>query len=114
MENSDIREASDVSVVLTTFPDTTTAETVMHMLLAEQLIACATLLPGATSLYAWQGEFTRATEVQVLVKTRTTLLVDACRRLAEVHPYQTPEILCLGVSWGATPYLDWILQSTRP
>lgn len=114
MENSNIREAKDVSVVLTTFPDAATAETAMHALLADQLIACATLLPGATSLYTWQGELTRTTEVQVLLKTQTRLLTDVCRRLAEVHPYQTPEMLCLGATWGATSYLDWIVQSTQP
>lgn len=36
--------------------------------LAEKLAACATLLPGATSLYYWEGKLEQEYEVQMILK----------------------------------------------
>ena len=42
-------------VVLCTAPDEATAQDLAAKVLAEKLAACATLIPGATSLYYWEG-----------------------------------------------------------
>lgn len=41
-------------IILCTAPDDACA--IAQRLLADNLAACVTLLPGATSLYYWQGE----------------------------------------------------------
>jgi periplasmic divalent cation tolerance protein len=54
-----------------------------------------------------------AAEVLVLVKTRRGLEDAIMRRLAELHPYEVPEVLVLPVSGGHIPYLDWISEATQ-
>lgn len=61
-------------------------------LLDEGLIACANLVPGVRSLYAWNGERGEARECGALFKTHADLLDRAVARLAAIHPYETPAI----------------------
>lgn len=112
MENSTVRHTEEHVVFLTTFPDAATATSAAEALLRDALIACATLLPGATSLYVWNNELTQSSEVQVLLKTRTPLLAEVTERLLVLHPYETPEVLVLPVTWGTASYLDWVTRST--
>ncbi|EPC5158514.1 divalent cation tolerance protein CutA [Salmonella enterica] len=96
-------------VVLCTAPDEATAAKV----LAEKLAACATLLPGATSLYYWEGKLEQEYEVQMILKTTVShqqALIDC---LKSHHPYQTPELLVLPVTHGDTDYLSWLNASLR-
>jgi periplasmic divalent cation tolerance protein len=107
-----MRDTSDICVVLTTAPDQATAETLARTLVDEHLIACATLLPGATSIYRWKGAVTHEPEIQLLLKTRRELLTALSTRLHALHPYEVPEVLVLDATAGSAPYLDWILSST--
>lgn len=87
-------------VVLCTAPDEATAQDLAAKVLAEKLAACATLLPGATSLYYWEGKLEQEYEVQMILKTTVShqqALIDC---LKSHHPYQTPELLVLPVMWG--------------
>ena len=56
-------------VVLCTAPDEATAQDLAAKVLAEKLAACATLIPGATSLYYWEGKLEQEYEVQMILKT---------------------------------------------
>ena len=55
-------------VVLCTAPDEATAQDLAAKVLAEKLAACATLIPGATSLYYWEGKLEQEYEVQMILK----------------------------------------------
>lgn len=93
-------------VVLCTAPDEATAQDLAAKVLAEKLAACATLLPGATSLYYWEGKLEQEYEVQMILKTTVShqqALIDC---LKSHHPYQTPELLVLPVTHGDTDYLS--------
>lgn len=46
----------DAVVVLCTAPDEATAQDLAAKVLADKFAACVTLLPGATSLYYWEGK----------------------------------------------------------
>jgi len=98
-------------VVLCTAPDEATAQELATKALSEKLAACVTLLPGASSLYYWEGKLEQEYEVQMLLKSDTlhqdTLL--AC--LKSHHPYQTPELLVLPVLHGDSDYLSWLNAS---
>jgi periplasmic divalent cation tolerance protein len=63
-------------------------------LLDEGLIACANILPGVRSLYAWKGERGESRECAALFKTTQELLDKAVAGLAAIHPYETPAIVC--------------------
>lgn len=99
-------------VVLCTAPDEATAQ-IRRQSAGGKLAACATLLPGATSLYYWEGKLEQEYEVQMILKTTVShqqALIDC---LKSHHPYQTPELLVLPVTHGDTDYLSWLNASLR-
>lgn len=95
-------------VVITTLGNESDARALVTALLADRHIACGTLLPGARSIYRWDGAVVEESEVVVLLKTDITHW-DALRAAVERrHPYQVPELLALPVSDGLERYLSWI------
>jgi periplasmic divalent cation tolerance protein len=84
-----------------------------RILVEERLAACATLIPGVQSIYRWQGEIESATETLLLLKTGPDQVAALESRLHELHSYQTPEFLVLGVEAASHPYLEWLQASLR-
>jgi len=79
----------------------------------ERLVACATLIPAAQSIYRWQGQIESSTETLLLLKTGPDQLAALEARLLEMHSYQTPEFLVLGVESASHSYLEWLHDSLR-
>lgn len=100
-------------VILCTAPDEATAQELATLVLAEKLAACVTLLPGATSLYYWEGKMEQEYEVQMLLKSDIDHQEALIACLKSHHPYQTPELLVLPVSHGDSDYLSWLYASLR-
>jgi len=95
-------------VVLTTLGSIADARKLVRALVEDRLVACGTLLPGARSIYRWEGSMKEESEVVVLLKTDASkwdALAAAIRRL---HPYDVPELLAVPVSRGLDRYLDWL------
>lgn len=101
-----------VRVVLVTVPDLATGEEIVRLLVEERLAACGTLLPGAVSIYRWEGEVERAEECVVLLKTTPTQAGRLVERVAALHPYDVPEALVLPVAAGLASYLAWVGDAT--
>jgi periplasmic divalent cation tolerance protein len=95
-------------VVLTTLGDADAARAFVAALVQARVIACGTLLPGATSIYRWEGELKEEAEVVVLLKTDAARWNDLCAAVRERHPYQVPELLALPVTQGLDLYLSWL------
>ncbi len=91
--------------------DEATAQELAARVLGEKLAACATLLPGATSLYYWEGKLQQEYEVQMLFKSDRQHQQALLTYLKQHHPYQTPELLVLPVMAGDKDYLSWINAS---
>ena len=103
---------TDAIVVLTTVSTDDEAVTLVRELLDRRLIACGTLLPGARSLYRWQGKLADEREVLVMLKTRSARLQQLQAAFTELHPYKVPELLALSVDTGLEKYLEWINGET--
>ena len=103
----------DAVVVLCTAPDEASAQDLAAKVLAEKWAACVTLLPGATSLYYWEGKLEQEYEVQMLLKTNRANQQALLACLKSHHPYQTPELLVLPVLHGDNDYLTWLNASLR-
>lgn len=103
----------DAVVILCTAPDEATAQELAAKVLGEKLAACVTLLPGATSLYYWEGKLEQEYEVQMVLKSDTSRQEPLLRCLKNLHPYQTPELLVLPVLHGDSDYLSWLNASLR-
>ena len=102
-----------VFLILSTCPDADTAQRLARILVEERLAACVSLLPGAVSTYRWQGRVEQATEVQLLAKTPADRRDALMARLAELHPYDLPEIRAVETAAGLPAYLDWVTAETR-
>ncbi len=104
---------TDLLVVLTSFPDADQARQAARVLVEERLAACVSLLPGAESIYRWQGRIETAAEVLVLIKTRAEGYDRLAARLGELHPYEVPEILALRPDQVSPAYRQWLLAETE-
>lgn len=107
-------DAGAVRLILSTAPDAATADRLARALVEERLAACVNVLPGVRSTYRWQGAVEQADEVLLVVKTTVPAAASAAARLAELHPYATPEVLVVEPSGGSAAYLDWIRASIAP
>ena len=101
-------ELSSFVIVLSTFPADQDPIPLATSLVDERLAACVNVLPPMQSIYRWEGKVERATEQQLVIKT-TGRQVEALKaRLADLHPYDVPEVLVLPSSAGADSYLAWL------
>lgn len=96
------------------FPDSDSAEQAAGMLLDEGLIACANLVPGLTSLYVWQGQRYRDSEIGVLMKTDAAVLERAIARVEALHPYDTPAVLGWRCDAAAPATAAWLSRLIGP
>ena len=103
---------TDARIVLTTLASDEEAAAFVGALLERRLVACGTLLPGARSLYRWEGRVADERETVVLLKTTTARLAALEAAFAELHPYRTPELLVLPIESGAAAYLGWLAGET--
>lgn len=103
---------TDALIVMTTVASAQEAEALVRGLLERRLIACGTMLPGARSLYRWEGKLADETETVVLLKTRSACLGSVEAAFGELHPYKVPELLALPVTGGNAKYLDWLTGET--
>jgi len=100
--------------VLATAPDASAAEALATRLVEERLAACVTILPGATSIYRWEGEVRRESEALLVLKTTEAAVRRLRDRIIELHEYAVPEVLALHVPVGSDAYLDWVRAEVRP
>jgi len=99
-------------LALTTTPSQETAAKLVHALVERRLIACGTMLTGATSIYRWRGAVETAGETVILMKTTAARWPELKAELPKLHPYDVPELLALPVADGYAPYLDWLSAET--
>lgn len=102
-------EPSTVVIALTTMPaEESQAMRLARALIDRQVAACVSVLAPMQSTYRWQGVVEQATERQVLIKTTRARVGDVKKVLAELHPYDVPELLILDVADGGEEYLKWV------
>ena len=103
---------TDIILVLVTAPTAEKAAELARLLVEEGLAACGNVVPGLRSLYRWEGKVQDEPEALLVLKTRAELFEPLRARVVQVHPYQCPEVLRLGVAEGHAPYLQWVRDST--
>ncbi len=103
-----------VRVVLVSGPDIETLAALARTLVEERLIACANLVDGVRSIFRWQGAVEDEREALAILKTTADRLEALSARVAELHPYEVPEVLALPVLEGAEAYLEWVAGSVEP
>ncbi len=102
----------DVVLMVSNVPDLLLAKRIAHVLVEEGLAACVNLGAPCLSIYEWKGTVEGAEEIPMHIKTTHGRHAAAVARLAQMHPYEVPEIIVLPVIGGAAPYLDWVREQT--
>lgn len=102
---------SSLTLAVTTASDRASALAFGRRLVEEGLAACATVVPGARSVYRWKGRIEEAAESVVLLKTTAARLPALRRRLRALHAYELPEDFALTAGAGAA-YAAWVREST--
>lgn len=98
-----------IRIVLSTFADAASAEQTVRALVSEKLAACGTLVPGARSIYIWNGTMEDNAEVLVIFKIAAANEGRFIGRLAELHPYEVPEIVSISPGKWNEPYGRWVV-----
>ena len=89
------------------------AKRIGRALVEERLVACVNIIPGATSIYPWEGEVHEDAETVFFAKTRADLADRAVARIAELHEYDVPCAVALRIEGGHSDYLRWIADETQ-
>ena len=105
-------DPDELVVVLTTVPDRACGERLAGTLVDERTAACGNLLDGVTSIYRWEGEIEKGAELLLLLKTRRALLPELFERVAQLHPYEVPELVALPVDAVSNAYSRWVREET--
>ncbi|MBG3080476.1 divalent-cation tolerance protein CutA [Proteus mirabilis] len=98
-------------IAYSTAPNEMIANEIAHYLINAKLAACVNLIPHVKSIYRWNNEVIEDSEVLMMIKSEKSkqqVLIDA---LAEIHPYDTPEVIIIPIENGFKGYLNWIYQS---
>ena len=82
--------SSHALLVLTTIGSAADARTLVTSLVEDPLVACGTVLPGAASIYRWEGA----------VKEES--------RGRGAASYEVPELLAFPAERGSDLYLSWL------
>jgi periplasmic divalent cation tolerance protein len=101
-----------VMFVYVTAADVEEARKIGRLVVEEQLAACANILPGATSIFRWQGKVEEASEALLILKTTEQKLEQLIERAKSLHSYDCPCIEALPVVEGNRDFLEWVVRET--
>lgn len=88
------------------------ARKIVHGLLDQRLIACASILPEVESIFRWDGKIEDVKESKVILKTQKRHFDPICGYIVENGSYEVPEILQVDVPYGNPRYLAWVDSET--
>ncbi|XP_074546805.1 protein CutA homolog [Halichoeres trimaculatus] len=96
------------SLLLINSPNEQIAKDIGRALMERRLAASVNILCRTSTMYYWKGEIQDATEILMLVKTKTSRTQQVVDYVRSVHPYANPEVLSFLVEDGSLPYMKWM------
>ncbi|MEM4446520.1 MAG: divalent-cation tolerance protein CutA [Candidatus Jordarchaeales archaeon] len=87
------------------------AEKIASELINRRLAACVNILPGATSIYWWQGKVEKDRESLLVIKSDEKVLDKLVEAVKQVHSYTVPEIIAVNVVGGSRDYIKWVEEN---
>ena len=100
-------------VVWTTLPSGRIGRKIARQLIREKLAACVSVGGPVESVYRWKGKIESIHETLLTIKTSRRVYPKLEKKLREIHPYESPEIIAVPVARCAEKYLNWIEDSVK-
>ena len=105
---------TDAIVVLSTTASRAEADRIAEALVERRLAGCVQIVGPIASVYRWQEKVEQSEEWLCVIKSRQSAFAQLKTAIAELHSYETPEIIALDVSGGSADYLRWLQASVGP
>lgn len=99
--------------VTTTFGRRESADACAQRLVAARLAACVQVDGPVRSVYRWRGAVESAEEWRCVCKTTLGRRADCLATIAELHDYETPQVIVAEVAASAA-YAAWVRESVAP
>ncbi|KAK1787601.1 hypothetical protein P4O66_016103 [Electrophorus voltai] len=77
-------------------------------IMEKRMAACVNVLPRTSTMYYWKGEIQDASEILLLVRTRTSVIQKLTDYVKAMHPYEIPEIISFPIEDGSMSYFKWM------
>lgn len=104
---------TDKRLVLTTAGSEEEAHRIAQTLVERRLAACVNIVPRIHSVYRWEGKVESADEFLLIIKTTRDREGPVRSAIKELHSYELPECIVIGIEAGSKEYLDWVGESVR-
>lgn len=78
-------------------------------LVESRLAACVNMFEKMNSMYMWDGQLQDDQETVIIAKTTAERVSQLIESVKDMHSYDCPCIVCLGVEDGNPAFLDWIV-----
>ena len=104
---------TDKRIVLSTAGSEEEAQKIARHLVEHQLAACVNIVPQIESIYRWQGKVESSQEWLLLIKTTAERFPAVRDALLQLHSYELPECIAIGVEDGSAEYLEWIERCVK-
>ncbi len=105
---------AEYRLVFSTMSSLEEAQRIARILVEECLVACVNILPAVHSIYSWQGVVQQELEVMMLLKSSATKLQALEQRLLELHSYEVPEFVVVGIDQMSDSYRLWMNSVLSP
>jgi periplasmic divalent cation tolerance protein len=102
---------TDKLLVLTTAGSEDEARKIAQALVERKLAACVNVVPRIYSVYRWQGNVESAEEFLLIIKTTKDREEQVRSAIKELHSYELPECIVIGIDGGSEEYLRWVSES---
>lgn len=99
---------TDFVQITTTTGNRQDAEQIAAELISRRLAGCVQVSGPITSTFRWQGKVETAEEWVCVIKTSRAQVAAVQAALAEIHPYEVPEVIATPIVAGSTAYLKWL------
>ena len=103
----------DLILVISTVASAEDADRLATALVEQSLAACVQIEGPIHSLYRWAGKMESSQEFRLMIKSSRQTWPRLKEELAELHPYDEPEIIMLEVSDASEGYRKWVIEQTR-
>ncbi len=104
--------SADVVVVYVSLPREE-AKNMARALVENRMAACVNIIPQIESYFFWEGKAEYDEEALLIIKTSSARFDRLRDFIAEVHPYELPEIIGLPITHGLSEYVEWVKKESE-